>query len=76
MYLALAKRFLFETDKRSLWKLEGDSLRSEAQTAAQEGRGVSAISLRVDHQQLQPALPRLLGGRGRQARNHSAASLS
>ena len=56
--------------------LEGDSLRSEAQTTAQEGRGLSAVSLRLNHQQLQPALPGLLGGCGRQARNHSAASLS
>ena len=50
--------------------LEGDSLRSEAQTTAQEGRGLSAVSLRLNHQQLQPALPGLLGGRVGQARNH------
>ena len=56
--------------------LEGNSLRSEAQTTAQEGRGLSAVSLRLNHQQLQPALSRLLGGRGRQARDHPAARLS
>src|SRR5579884_2801603 len=41
-----------------------------AQAAAEAGRVLPSVPLCLDHQQLQPALPGLLGGRGRQAGDH------
>src|SRR5262249_13306620 len=55
--------------------LEGNALRRTAQTAVEARRILSAVPICLGHQQLQPALPGLLGGCGPQAGNHHARSL-
>ncbi len=73
MYFRMAKRLLLETDKRLLWKLAWNAgykgIRSIRQhrAAAEEGRVLSAVPVHLDHQQLQSAVPGLLGRRGGQA---------
>ena len=73
MYFRLAKRLLLETDKRLLWKLAWNmgfkGMRSVQRHKArlEAGRVLSAVPLHLDHQQLQPALPGLLGRCGGQA---------
>ena len=82
MYLKMAKRILFETDKRLLWKLawnmgcKGMLSVQKHKRRAQTRRSLSAVPVRLDHQQLQPALPGLLGGRGRQAGDDQARRLA
>ena len=78
MYLRMAKRLLLETDKRLLWKLawnmgwKGMLSVQKHKPRLQARRGLSAVPLRLDHQQLQPALPGLLGRRRRQAADDRA----
>ena len=56
MLLKMAKRMLFETDKRLLWKLawnmgfKGMLSGRAAQAPAQARRGLSAVPVRLDHQ--------------------------
>ena len=56
MYLRLAKRLLFETDKRLLWKLawnmgvKGMLSVERHKRRLQARRGLSAVPLRLDHQ--------------------------
>ena len=82
MYLLkMAKRLLLETDKRLLWKLawnmgfKGMLSVERHKRRLQARRVLPAVPVRLHHQQLQPALPGLLGGRGRQAGDHQAGGL-
>ena len=73
MYLRMAKRLLWETDKRLLWKLvwnfgfKGMRSVQKHKRPLEAGRVLPAVPVRLDHQQLQPALPGLLGRCRRQA---------
>ena len=81
MYLRMLKRFPTETDKRTLMEarlehgLEGDAVGAEAQGPAEARRGLSAVPLRLDHQQLQSALPGLLGRCRREAGDDGAGGV-
>ena len=65
--LQLAKRVLFETDKRLLWKLVYNMGLKGALSVHKHKRRTAprpvlpAVPLRLDHQHLQPALPGVLG---------------
>ena len=81
MYLRLAKRTAARNRQAAALEArlehgrQGHALRPEAQAAAQARRVLSAVPLRLDHQQLQPPLPGLLGRCGRQAADDRAGGV-